>query len=526
MSFIATLGAWISPPDPRPTRAIEDEIAEELEFHLALSTEEGIEAGLSPGEARETARARFGDVERIRRDCRRMQIGDRVMLQRINAVAVVLLLVAVVALGWRSLASEARSEATIAELRADVKELTRALGGGEVLAAEPVRVSLGEGALEEALRRRVDPTGHLGAEVRREDDGYVVEMPGAEIVLADEPGNDPDAWLARFRSANGWRAGLALGNEIAKLPADHALDLMRAIYARIPDVEHRQQVLKPFVFHGGHVHAVEVLHLAATDPELDVQTWAFGYLKDYAYRDFSADYTAYLEWYDRFGGRPLNEILEGSADELVGRLRAADDAELARELVLLELDLRPGAVAGVDLARVLRELGALAVARRGLAAPEPRTRAAALRFAAALGPDEAFLRGAVVPALESESDAELLAAGARALGASGEPWTVEPLIDLARRRLATGADGVVFAVGRALAELGDPRAIPSMIGLIAADDGYWSVYGLGHFGLAPLTGVDYDESHDGAWWTGWWEKNHGRLPASVRDLPLPTFVLR
>jgi hypothetical protein len=37
------------------------------------------------------------------------------------------------------------------------------------------------------------------------------------------------------------------------------------------------------------------------------------------------------------------------------------------------------------------------------------------------------------------------------------------------------------------------------------------VYGVGYFGLTPLTGVQYHESHDGAWWRQWWEKNKTRF---------------
>lgn len=522
MSFIGTLGAWMSRPDPRPTHEVEGDIAEELEFHLAMRTQEGIELGLSPEEARAQAEARFGDVDKVRRDCRRTQIGDRIMLQRINAVAVVVLLAAVVLLGWRSYAAEIENREQVDALRADVLSLTLALRGEE-LPAVPVDVEIDGRSMAELVRRRVDPLGVIGAEVR-EEGGLVVHMPaGTEVATAATP----EDWLDRFRAANGWREGLALGNEIAELDPDAALDLMRAIYHRIPSVEHRQQILKPFVFHGGHVHAVEILHLAATDPSLDVQGWAFGYLKNYAYRDFGEDYAAYQAWYDRFGGQPLADVLRGSATELCERLRSADTNGLGDVLAPIEqLDLRPGDVAGFDVAAELRRLGALEHARRGLDALDAQTRVEALRFAAALGPDEPFLRSSVLPLLESrDDDPALLSAGAEALGAAGQAWAIEPLAELAQRRLAEGGDGVVFSVGRALAELDDPRAIPHLIALIVADDDYWSSYGLGYFGLAKLTGVDYDEAHDGAWWQAWWKNNHDRLPAGVRDATLPTYSL-
>ncbi len=82
-------------------------------------------------------------------------------------------------------------------------------------------------------------------------------------------------------------------------------------------------------------------------------------------------------------------------------------------------------------------------------------------------------------------------------------------------------DGVVTAAAMALGSLGDPKAIPVMIGVIESDNSYATVYGVGYFGLGSLTGVRYDQLHDGAWWRRWWEKNKETYPAGVRDLPIP-----
>ena len=66
-----------------------------------------------------------------------------------------------------------------------------------------------------------------------------------------------------------------------------------------------------------------------------------------------------------------------------------------------------------------------------------------------------------------------------------------------------------------------PGLIPTMIAVIDADNTYDTVYGVGYFGLGRLTGVAYDESHDGAWWRQWWEKNKERYPEAARNLEVP-----
>ena len=80
---------------------------------------------------------------------------------------------------------------------------------------------------------------------------------------------------------------------------------------------------------------------------------------------------------------------------------------------------------------------------------------------------------------------------------------------------------VLWAVAGTLATHDDPRVIPTMIAVIDADNTYDTVYGVGSFGLGRLTGVEYDESHDGAWWRRWWEKNRQRFPEAVRALEIP-----
>ncbi|HWP39146.1 MAG TPA: ABC transporter permease, partial [Gemmatimonadales bacterium] len=56
-----------------PWDDVEREIEDELQFHLAMKAQELEAQGLSPGEAREEAARRFGDVDEIRSECRSAQ---------------------------------------------------------------------------------------------------------------------------------------------------------------------------------------------------------------------------------------------------------------------------------------------------------------------------------------------------------------------------------------------------------------------------------------------------------------------
>ncbi len=95
------------------------------------------------------------------------------------------------------------------------------------------------------------------------------------------------------------------------------------------------------------------------------------------------------------------------------------------------------------------------------------------------------------------------------------------MLTRAGRRVGDRYDDGAKGIAEALGDIGDPRAIPAMIAMIEADGTYDTVYDVGYFGLERLTGVSYDESHDGAWWRAWWEKNQGRLPESVQGVAIP-----
>src|SRR5690606_32916 len=102
---------------------------------------------------------------------------------------------------------------------------------------------------------------------------------------------------------------------------------------------------------------------------------------------------------------------------------------------------------------------------------------------------------------------------------------VEGLLQALTAAVAGKGDGRISSIAGRLAEMKDPGAIPTMIALIDAHDEYDTVYGIGYFGLGGLTGVKYDESHDGAWWRSWWTNNRQRYGESYASMEIPTIEL-
>ena len=92
---------WLRPGDDRPDEEIEDEVREELAYHLDALADEQTRRGIAADEAERQAAARFGDFNKYARQCRQVKQGDAPMLKRFQTVARVVLTVVVGLMGWQ-----------------------------------------------------------------------------------------------------------------------------------------------------------------------------------------------------------------------------------------------------------------------------------------------------------------------------------------------------------------------------------------------------------------------------------------
>jgi len=135
VSLLDALATYIRPPDGRPMDLIEREIDDELRFHVEMRTDDNVRAGMSPEEARDDAHRRFGDFRRIHTTCRRIQLGERIMLQRIQVALTAILLVVVVVMAVSFSKRQARYDAALAGLGQSMEQVETGLS--EVLSGVP-----------------------------------------------------------------------------------------------------------------------------------------------------------------------------------------------------------------------------------------------------------------------------------------------------------------------------------------------------------------------------------------------------
>lgn len=89
-------------PPPRPAgpndESLQDDLAAEIADHLASAETALLRKGHSPIDAAQLARAHFGDIARIVRQCRWIQQGDQIMIRALTIALLALLTLTVAAL--------------------------------------------------------------------------------------------------------------------------------------------------------------------------------------------------------------------------------------------------------------------------------------------------------------------------------------------------------------------------------------------------------------------------------------------
>ncbi|HEX5470326.1 MAG TPA: permease prefix domain 1-containing protein [Lacipirellulaceae bacterium] len=115
------LDAWPT-IESRSIAQIEREIIDELEFHIAMRTEENMSHGMSPDAARAAAIAKFGDFAAVQRRCRLALLGARIMWQRIQMILSVVLLGAVVLLAFQFYNGQRANQAAIDDITSALKQ--------------------------------------------------------------------------------------------------------------------------------------------------------------------------------------------------------------------------------------------------------------------------------------------------------------------------------------------------------------------------------------------------------------------
>lgn len=350
---------------------------------------------------------------------------------------------------------------------------------------------------------------------------------------------DRQIWSARLAALKDadWRSAFRTGQELAALPADQGFAILEENWQKIENDLARQQLLKAWYYSmpyplqfRNHPRLLSALDLGARDSSLEVRFSAFEYLRWLVFRDFSNDIEAYCVWYEIHRDSPLTELVSESVRQIAVEARGLGGQEaLQRARILAEggrtfREIPEARQAALE-AGLLLTLQRWAWSADSQASEQGNELAErALHVIGHLQLEQDQLSRFVVPFLAKENPADVRVAAMRAFEDRKHVWAVDVLLDVLKGCLVGREEdfrSTTWEAAMALGRIGEPKAIPVMIGVIDADNSYDTIYGIGWFGLNPLTGVDDSETHTGAWWRRWWEQNKQNYPPDVRAMEIP-----
>jgi predicted esterase len=324
----------------------------------------------------------------------------------------------------------------------------------------------------------------------------------------------PANWTTTFESAK----------RLQTLSPEDGWDVLSAAWKEMTSDEPKQQLLKS-VSVAKPAYLVRAMHLGMSDRSPAVQQWAIEYLRGIAFIDFAEEYDRYAVWYAACADKPLAETIKDGLSRVAAELPKAD-AKRRERLSELAGELRlEGDAALIEAVKASGVIGSMLDIFTAPASSRDEVRAAG-QFLTQAGVDEGTLRERVLPMIGEDREVEGVSAAARMLGASRKPWAIEALKDRLTRLVLDAKPGAKPSIpanvfSQPLGDSGFVTLIPHLIALIETEDTSETIYGIGYFALGRLTGVKYDESHDGAWWRNWWEKNRQRFGEPVSSMNIP-----
>jgi predicted esterase len=343
-------------------------------------------------------------------------------------------------------------------------------------------------------------------------------------------------WVERLKGLEGHKAAaFSVGPELVKLEPGFGLRVVEAAWPDLNDIEVKRGLLKAFQF-AKHPKIIKVLHLGVTDSEKKVRETALYYLSEYSMQKFSVNTMAYRRWYAEFQDLPpkiarsnsilrnrpiLQKKLQKFIRDFKKGVRADNISPTAEEIAEhkdpVAIPTLIGIIDADNSYNTIYKIGYVALSPLTGVKYSPYHDGAWWRRWWEKNksgyPEE--VQSIPIPELPKTEFGKVYKPFPEDLDSlEGKlHWIVKHFQE---KKLEE-----VRQVSEEIAEHKDPHAIPTLIGIIDADNSYDTIYGVGYYSLGKITGVRYSPFHDGAWWRRWWEKNKSRYPEEVQSIAIP-----
>jgi hypothetical protein len=114
---------FLGPPERRDNSQIDGDLDEEFAFHLEMKTRDLMLEGHNAETARGLALACFGNVELIKQRCKRIALEERIMLQRVNFVLMIVVALMVIGVGAQVMITQRHNTVALMDITSQISKM-------------------------------------------------------------------------------------------------------------------------------------------------------------------------------------------------------------------------------------------------------------------------------------------------------------------------------------------------------------------------------------------------------------------
>jgi hypothetical protein len=332
MSWPRTFAILTRPSDWRPAGVVEQEILDELDFHIQMRTLDNASAGMSADEARQDAIRRFGDFKRIHKACRDVLLGERIMLQRVQAILTLVLLGAVICLGMEFYRGQHANEAATAQMLQKLDQLAKqpsAAVSAQFTVLEPL-------ALDQLFPRDAKLTD-VQREFRNWSEGTWPALDTAwwQTLSPTEKAAWEEKWLKQLSSGSEEKREVAIRCLTGAGCRKAVSEVLKIAVERVEkDNADRCEAVRALGILGDQSLVPELVPLTY-HYNMNTRLWAQVALVRLAGENFGHNVTAWNKWWEKQGGKPpISEkpVVWATSSWMLSMLQGAEDPRKQDEM--------------------------------------------------------------------------------------------------------------------------------------------------------------------------------------------------
>jgi tetratricopeptide (TPR) repeat protein len=132
-----------------------------------------------------------------------------------------------------------------------------------------------------------------------------------------------EAWVERLKGLRDhMHTAFGVGPDLTLLEPDQGVAIVQQAWPQLKHADVKTGLLKTFAFSKAldtkHPKLFQVLDLGMNDSDPDIRAYAASYISEYSQVDFTTDPQGYAAWFEKFGDKTPDEVLELQTNEPTG----------------------------------------------------------------------------------------------------------------------------------------------------------------------------------------------------------------